>query len=98
MSVEREASSARRIVRSRGVPRTDRASRLIAATRARVFAALVDPGALLAWLPPTGMTGNFERFDARPGGSYRLVLTYDDRGAAPGKATADSDVVNGEMT
>jgi uncharacterized protein YndB with AHSA1/START domain len=39
------------------------------------------------------MTGRFERFDARPGGSYRLVLTYSDASAAPGKATADSDVV-----
>jgi hypothetical protein len=40
--------------------------------------ALVDPDALTAWLPPNGMTGRFERFDARPGGSYRLVLTYAD--------------------
>ncbi len=28
------------------------------------------------WLPPQGMTARFERFDPRPGGSYRLVLTY----------------------
>jgi uncharacterized protein YndB with AHSA1/START domain len=39
------------------------------------------------------MTGRFERFDARPGGSYRLVLTYSDASAAPGKASADSDIV-----
>jgi len=58
-----------------------------------VYAALVDPEALTHWLPPAGMTGTFERFDARPGGSYRLVLTYDDGSGAPGKATADSDVV-----
>jgi uncharacterized protein YndB with AHSA1/START domain len=75
------------------MPRTDTASRVIAAPRQRVFDALVDPDALLAWLPPSGMSGRFERFDARPGGSYRLVLTYDDPGAAQGKATADSDVV-----
>lgn len=43
--------------------------------------------------PPGGMTGRFERFDARPGGSYRMVLTYSDASGAPGKATADSDVV-----
>ena len=76
------------------MPRTDAASRVIAAPAAHVFAALVDPEALLAWLPPAGMTGRFERFDARPGGSYRLVLTYDDPAAASGKATADSDVVD----
>ena len=39
------------------------------------------------------MSGRFERFDARPGGSYRLVLTYTDASTARGKTTADSDVV-----
>jgi len=58
-----------------------------------VYAALVDPDALVIWLPPEGMTARFERFDARPGGSYRLVLTYPDGGTSRGKATADSDVV-----
>jgi uncharacterized protein YndB with AHSA1/START domain len=75
------------------MPRTDRGSRVVAAPVERVFAALVDPDELLAWLPPGGMTGRFERFDARPGGSYRLVLTYPDASGAPGKATADADVV-----
>lgn len=75
------------------MPRTDTASRLIAAPPANVYAAFVDPGALVAWLPPGGMSGRFERFDARPGGSYRLVLTYADASDAPGKATADSDIV-----
>jgi len=28
------------------------------------------------------MTGRFEQFDARPGGSYRLVLAYADASAA----------------
>jgi uncharacterized protein YndB with AHSA1/START domain len=74
--------------------RTDTASRVIAAPPERVYAALVDPDALVRWLPPDGMTGSFERFDARPGGSYRLVLTYLDASAAPGKTNADSDVVD----
>ena len=65
----------------------------MAAPLGSVWAALVDPEALLAWLPPGGMTGRFERFDARPGGSYRMVLTYADASGAPGKATADSDIV-----
>jgi uncharacterized protein YndB with AHSA1/START domain len=75
------------------MPRTDRASRVIAAPPGRVWAALVDPAALMAWLPPGEMTGRFERFDARPGGSYRMVLTYADASGAPGKANADSDIV-----
>ena len=73
--------------------RTDTASRVIAAPTDRVYAALIDPDALAAWLPPAGMSGRFERFDARPGGSYRMVLTHADASTAPGKATADSDVV-----
>jgi uncharacterized protein YndB with AHSA1/START domain len=75
--------------------RTDAASRVILAPIDRVYAALVDPEALTAWLPPDGMRGRFERFDARPGGSYRLVLTYADASIAQGKTTADSDVVEG---
>jgi len=73
--------------------RTDVATRVIAAPPERVYAAFVDPDALAAWLPPDGMTGRFERFDARPGGSYRMVLTYADASTARGKATPDSDIV-----
>jgi uncharacterized protein YndB with AHSA1/START domain len=76
-----------------GMPRTDTASRVIAASPAQVYAALIDRKALAAWLPPHGMTARFERFDPRPGGSYRLVLTYADGSGSPGKATADSDIV-----
>lgn len=72
---------------------TDTGSRVIAAPPERVFAAFVDQAALTAWLPPGDMHGRFERFDARPGGSYRMILTYTDASTAPGKATADSDIV-----
>jgi uncharacterized protein YndB with AHSA1/START domain len=58
--------------------RTDSAVRVIAPGRTGVFAALTDPKAVAVWLPPDGMTGRFEHFDARPGGSYRLVPTYAD--------------------
>jgi len=75
------------------MPRTDTASRVVAAPPEQVYAALVAPDALVAWLPPDGMRGRFERFDLRPGGSYRLVLTYEDASGAPGKATADADIV-----
>jgi len=73
------------------MPRTDRATCVVAAPPEQVYAALVDADALVAWLPPEGMTGRFERFDPRSGGSYRLVLTYLE--PAQGKATADTDVV-----
>lgn len=73
--------------------RTDVASRVISASPENVYDALIDPDALMAWLPPAGMSGRFERFDARPGGSYRLVLTYAAGSTATGKATADTDIV-----
>ncbi len=73
--------------------RLDRASRIVKATPDRVYAALVDPDALSEWLPPAGMRAEFERFDARPGGGYRMVLTYLDDDTSQGKSTTDSDVV-----
>jgi len=66
---------------------------VIAAPPERVFAALVDRDALTAWLPPAGMTAEFERFDPTPGGSYRLVLTYREPSGGRGKASADADIV-----
>ncbi|MBO0694292.1 MAG: SRPBCC family protein [Acidimicrobiaceae bacterium] len=75
------------------MPRTDKDSRVIAAPPERVYAALVDQEALQAWLAPSGMTASFERFDPRPGGSYRMVLTYADPSATGGKTTAGSDAV-----
>lgn len=75
------------------MPRTDRASLDVDAPVARVFRALIDRDDLLAWLPPDGMTATFERFDPRPDGSYRLILTYDDPIGSPGKSSAESDIV-----
>ena len=72
--------------------RTDKASLLIHADPSVVFGALTDRVALETWLPPTGMHGNFEHFDMRSGGSYRLVLSYDDPSGSPGKSSADTDV------
>jgi uncharacterized protein YndB with AHSA1/START domain len=73
--------------------RTDTASRVISASPEQVYAALIDPEALVAWLPPDGMSGRLERFDARPGGGYRLVLTYQDASTSPGKTDPDTDIV-----
>ena len=75
--------------------RTDRAARTIAAPRDAIYRALVDPELLLHWLPPEGMTGRFEAFDARPGGRYRMILRYPD--ASAGKAGGGEDVVEGRF-
>ncbi len=78
--------------------RTDRASRLIKAPPAAIYRAFIDPQALVAWLPPSGMTGHIEHFEPKPGGRYRMTLTYD----APdhstlGKSSEDADTVEGEF-
>jgi uncharacterized protein YndB with AHSA1/START domain len=71
---------------------------VIAAPPDRVDAALIDPETPALWLPPGGMTGRLERFDLRPGGSYRLVLTYADDSDGAGKAAAaDTDIVDGRF-
>lgn len=78
--------------------RTDRASLLLHVSEHEVFSALTSRDALLVWLPPAGMHGAFERFDMREGGSYRLVLTYENATDAPGKTSADSDVSEVRVT
>lgn len=77
--------------------RTDEANLLIDASPARVFAALSTADSVAKWLPPTGMTARVEHFDARTGGAYRLVLTYQDATDAPGKSSANEDVVEGRF-
>jgi uncharacterized protein YndB with AHSA1/START domain len=79
------------------VSHTDRGEKVVAASPDAVFAALVDVEARTAWLPPRGMTGRFTWFDARPGGGYRLVLTYDDADVA-GKSHDNADVVEVRFT
>jgi len=74
--------------------RTDRASRVLAAPQERVYGALVDQHAVEQWLPPDGMSGRIEHWDPRPGGGFRMVLTYLDPTDAPGKSSDATDVVD----
>ncbi|MEU6268639.1 SRPBCC family protein [Saccharopolyspora shandongensis] len=74
--------------------RTDRAGRVIAASPEVVYGALLDREALEAWLPPEGMHGRIERWDPRPGGGFRMVLTYLDPSGSPGKTSDATDVVD----
>jgi len=53
-----------------------RASRVVAARPEEVYAAFMDPAALVEWLPPAEMTGEIHEFDARAGGGYRMSLYY----------------------
>lgn len=53
-----------------------RTSRVIGARPEEIYAAFIDPEALVAWLPPGEMTGAIHEFDARVGGGYRMSLFY----------------------
>ncbi len=71
-----------------------RTSRLIHARAEQIYAAFTDPAALLAWLPPGGMTGKMHAFDARVGGGYRMSLFYPPgERRFRGKTAANEDMV-----
>jgi uncharacterized protein YndB with AHSA1/START domain len=75
--------------------RIDTASLIIAAPPETIYRAFIDPEALLAWLPPEGMTGELLELEPRPGGAFRMALHYGTPGH--GKSTADTDVVESEF-
>ena len=75
--------------------RTDTASRLIPATSDAIYAALIDPDALMSWLPPDGMSGRTLLFEPWQGGRYRIELTHDADGA--GKTTTRADISAGRF-
>ncbi len=78
--------------------RTDRASRHIDAPPATIYRAFIDPEALVSWLPPAGMTGHIKLFEPRPGGRYRMTLTYDAPDhSTSGKSSEHADTVEGEF-
>ena len=51
-----------------------RASRVLAAPRARVWEALVDPEQVARWWGPAGFTTHAADLDARAGGAYRFTM------------------------
>jgi len=65
---------------------------VIRATPAALYAAFMDPAVLVTWLPPGGMIGRIDAFDARVGGGYAMSLFYppDDR-SGRGKTRANED-------
>lgn len=76
--------------------RVTRVSRVIDDPRHEVYAALVDPDAVAAWLPPEGMTGDVDAFESRPDGRFSMTLTYDDPTTGPGGKTSADCLVRGE--
>jgi uncharacterized protein YndB with AHSA1/START domain len=72
-----------------------RTSRVIRARPEELYAAFLDPPALVDWLPPEEMTGEIHEFDARVGGGYRMSLFYPaDERSFRGKTSDNEDMVN----
>jgi uncharacterized protein YndB with AHSA1/START domain len=78
-------------------PAIDEASLLIHASPEAIYAAFVDPDAMVKWMPPAGMIGRMELFEPRPGGRYRMTLTYPENSGERGKAGDGSDIVQGQF-
>lgn len=49
-------------------------TRILDASRDRVFRAWTDPEQLARWWGPKGFTNTFYEFDLRPGGAWRFVM------------------------
>lgn len=74
---------------------SSRTSRFIKASPDKVYAAFMDPAALLAWMPPGEMTGRIHDFDGREGGGYWMSLFYPaSEKTMRGKTAENEDMVN----
>jgi uncharacterized protein YndB with AHSA1/START domain len=74
-----------------------RVTRHVNAPRPAVYAALTHGDAVATWRVPAGMSAHVHEFDARPGGRFRISLSYD----APdgvGKSEGRTDTYHGCFT
>jgi uncharacterized protein YndB with AHSA1/START domain len=63
-----------------------------------IYDAHIDPEALVSWLPPAGMKARLDSYDPHAGGTYRMVLAYDQGDYATlGKTSAHADVMRGRF-
>ena len=76
--------------------RQTRIARRLAAPRAAVYAALLDPQSVAKWKVPAGVSAEVHEFEAREGGAIRLSLTYTDVSGS-GKTTARTDTYHGRF-
>lgn len=75
---------------------TTRIQRHIAAPRHRVYAAILDAGAVATWMVPPGMQSEVHTFEPHEGGAFRISLTYDTSDAR-GKTTTHTDTHHGRF-
>lgn len=79
------------------IKRKDTASRIIKAPPSAIYQAFMDPNVLVLWLPPEGMEGRIDVFEAKEGGVFRMILTYVDSEQIAGKTSENTDIVQGKF-
>jgi len=57
------------------MPNTVQFHRVLRTTPERLYRALLDPDAMVKWLPPNGFTGKVHHVDPRVGGTYKMSFT-----------------------
>ncbi len=73
-------------------------SATIAAPRAGIYQACLDPDALASWRVPDNMTAQVHEFEPHEGGRFRMTLTYNDPEASSGgKTSAGHDTFQGRF-
>ena len=86
------------MTRSTGTGRTHQGRRLIKASPHTLYQAFMTSEAVAAWRPPQGMRARFDRFEAREGGAFRMVLEYEGEAHdLPGKSSEHEDIVHGRF-
>ncbi len=65
-------------------------SKIIQATRQKIYNAFTDKNALEFWLAPNNMTGKIHDFDLKVGGGYNMSLFYIDS-VTKGKTLGNED-------
>src|SRR5262245_27599930 len=73
-------------------------SRIIKASRKKVYQAFLDPQAVASWLAPDTMRVQVHTFEPREGGKFRISLMYQNPGDSQrGKTAADTDTYHGRF-
>lgn len=75
---------------------TTRLVRHVAAPPHRVYSALTTPADLVRWMVPDGMSMTIHHYDLKPGGSFRISLSYD-LPTDTGKSDAQTDSYHGRF-
>lgn len=79
--------------------RVDRVLKETAASPSTVYQAILNPDALVSWLPPDGMRGEIDLFEPWEGGKLQISLTYlGPEHAHAGKTEDNKDVSRGVFT